>query len=147
MSVQTDVVVANLEEAQAIANSDGPAAIWNGFTFNGFDRVQICSLLSILKTGDPLADFDTYLDRIPIVGASDGDWPVVSILVHEILAELSQVAAMEELEFETLALAWAKTGEFEGWAQSDVRHLLRDFVDLADSAVLEDKCLMLWQIV
>src|SRR4051812_29576433 len=56
MGVQTDVVIADQSEAQDIANSDAPASTWDGFTFNGFHNVQLCTLLSLLKAGSPSAE-------------------------------------------------------------------------------------------
>jgi hypothetical protein len=147
MGVQTDVLIADPDEAQAVADTECPAVDREGFTFSGFDRVQLCTLLSILKTGAPEAEFDRYLDRIKVVTASSGEWPVVSIVPAELVAEVSAVGGLEGDEFEVLAAAWAMTEEFEGWSPSDVRQLLRDLGDLAESASLQDKCLLLWQIL
>jgi hypothetical protein len=61
------------------------------------------------------------------------------------VAELARVAAMDETEFEKLAVGWAATEEFNGWSGAEVRELLRQLGDLAESASLQEKCLMLWQ--
>jgi len=61
MGVQTDVVIADMDEAQAIAETATPTSEWEGFTFNGFDHVQLCTLLSLLKAGRPDAEFQLYL--------------------------------------------------------------------------------------
>lgn len=145
MGVQTEVVVASPEEAQVVADTDSPAASWDGFTFNGFDRVQLCTLLSLLKGGGPYAEFERYLDRIEVVNASFGEWPVVSVVPPELIADLATVAALDESEFESLAISWAATEEFVGWSATDVRGLLRELCDMADSASLQGKCIMLWQ--
>src|SRR5262245_31230108 len=115
MSAQTDVVIADPDEAQAVADSDGPAADRDGFTFSGFDCVQMCILLSLLKVGEPYAEFERYLDRIDVVSASSGEWPVVSVVPTELVAEVAEVAGRDEAEFEALAAAWAATEEFAGW--------------------------------
>ena len=88
MGVQTDVVIADLDEVRAVADTDGPAADRNGFKFNGFDRVQLCTLLSLLRSGRPDADFERYLDRIDVVCASSGKWPIVSVVPPELVAEV-----------------------------------------------------------
>jgi hypothetical protein len=145
MGFQTDVLIADLEEAQAVADSESPTADRGGFAFTGFDRVQLCSVLSLLKSGTPDAHFDRYLDSIDVVRSSTDDWPVVSVVKPEQVAELAAAASLEEAEFEKLAASWAATEEFEGWAGSDVRDLLRELADLADTARLQHKCVMIWQ--
>jgi hypothetical protein len=147
MGVQTDVLVADADEAQAIADTECPAVDREGFTVSGFDRVQLCTLLSLLKSDAPDAELDRYLDGIKVISASSGEWPVVSVVSAEVVAEVSAIAGLEDEEFEVLAAAWATTEEFEGWSPSDVRQLLRDLGDLAESALLQDKCILLWQIL
>jgi hypothetical protein len=61
------------------------------------------------------------------------------------VAELAAVAGMEGDELVRLSGAWGGTSEFEGWSGSDVSELLRAIGDLAESAALECKCLLLWQ--
>jgi hypothetical protein len=147
VGMRTDVVVADSDEAQAVADTDGPAADRDGFTFNGFDHVQLCTLLSLLKAGEPGAEFERYLDRIQVVNASSGEWPVVSVVLPQLVAEVATVTGLDEDEFEALAARWAATEEFVGWSGSDVRDLLRDLGDLAETASLQDKCLIIWRSV
>ena len=145
MGFQTDVVIADINDAQAIADSDSPASERSGFTFNGFDRVQLCTLLSLLKSGDSESHFDRYLDSIEIVRSSIDEWPVVSVVKPVEAADLALAASLEDQQFDRLAVSWSETEEFNGWADSDVRILLRELTDLADSAALQKKCLMIWQ--
>lgn len=145
MGVQTDVVIANLNEAQVIADTATPTGKWEGFTFNGFDHVHLCTLLSLLKTGSPDAEFEHYLNVIEPVSAPADAGPVVVAVKPEQVAELTVVAGLEDDEFEALAVSWSATEEFAGWSASDVRELLRELGDLAESASLQGKCLMLWQ--
>jgi hypothetical protein len=63
----------------------------------------------------------------------------------EQVAELAAVAGLDDDEFEALAEAWAATEEFAGWSAAEVRDLLREMGDLAESALLQDKWVMLWQ--
>lgn len=121
MGVRTDVVIADVDEAKAVADTDDPATNRNGFTFNGFDHVQLCTLLSLLTSGGPDADFETYLDRINVVSASSGEWPAVSVVIPELVAEVAAVAALEGSQFEALVAAWASTEEFAGWSGADVQ--------------------------
>lgn len=145
MAFQTDVLIASFDDVQAVADSDSPTADRDGFTFGGFDRVQVCTLLSLLESGTSDAQFDRYLDSIDVVRSSTDDWPVVSVIRPEEVAQLADMATLEDAAFEKLAASWAETEEFEGWAGSDVRDLLRELADLADTARLERKCVMIWQ--
>jgi len=76
-------------------------------------------------------------------GGEEG--PVVIGVKPKQVAELATVAGLDEAEFEALAASWAATEEFAGWSGSDVRELLRELGDLAESASLQGKCVMLWQ--
>jgi hypothetical protein len=137
--------MAGADEAQAIADSDASASDREGFNFTGFDRVQLCTLLSLLKSGGAYSDFEPYLDTIDVVTASADEWPVVSIVKTERVSELAAVAAMEPDEFESLARLWEATEEFAGWSNKDVRDLLKQLGDLAELASLSGQCIMIWQ--
>lgn len=145
MGFHTDILIADPHEAQEVADSESPTAERDGFTFIGFDRVQLCTLLSLLKSGTWDSCFEYYLEAIDVVRSSTNDWPVVSVLKPKEVAELAAAASLESSEFQRVATSWAATEEFEGWAGSDVRDLLQGLVDLADSAALQKKCIMIWQ--
>jgi hypothetical protein len=145
MGVRTDVVVAERDEAQAIAGTDNPAEHREGFSFSGFDHVQLCTLLSLLRTGGPDAEFEHCLDSVTLVSATSGEWPVVTVVPPELVVEIAGVASLVLTEFEPLAAAWAATKEFAGWLPTDVEALLRELGDLAESASFQRKCLMIWQ--
>jgi hypothetical protein len=145
MGVQTDVVIAGPDDAPAIAATATPTAKWDGFTFNGFDHVQVCTLLSLLRAGHPDAEFERYLGVVEPVATGGEEGPVVVGVRPEQVAELAAVAGLDEAEFEALAASWAATEEFAGWSVTDVRDLLRELGDLAESASLQGKWVMLWQ--
>lgn len=89
----TDLIVATLEDAPAILNSQGHANIWPTLEAKGIDQVKLASLRFILK-GEPPDDnpvieymksFETQAD-----GGEEGPW-IVAIpqdLVH-LLAGIS----------------------------------------------------------
>lgn len=144
MGFQTNVLIADLDEAQAVADNDSPTADRDGFTFTGFDRVQVCTLLSLLESGSSDGEFDRYLDAIDIVRSSTDDWPVVSVIRPQQVAQLATIATLDDDEFEKVADSWGSTEEFDGWSSSDIRDLLRQLADLADTARLERKCLLIF---
>ncbi len=143
MSVQSDLVVADLADAGAVAESDTPTVQWDGFSFNGLDNVKLSTLLSLLRTGDPMQDFDFCLDLVRVVGPTDAEGPVVFAVERDQVAKLALVSPMEGDTFAKLADAWGRTEDFEGWSPSEVADLLRAIGDLAESASFEGKCLLL----
>ena len=144
MGVQCELIIADPSEAPSVVASDGPAQEWDGFTFNGLHSVQLCTLLSLLDSGDPLQQFDRYLDAIPVVADEDDGARVVSAVHPPEVGRLATVAQMEDDEFNRLASTWGKTNEFDGWTADEVTELLRLIGDLAETAALGNKSLLLW---
>jgi hypothetical protein len=144
MGVLSDLVVADVSEAQAVADSVEPAREWEGFTFKGLDHVKLCTLLSLVQTGSPQREFERYLDLIDPVSAPANDGPIVFAVREAEVRQLATIAAMEQDEFQRLARAWAETDELRDWSESEVSDLLRSVADLAESASLQGKCLLLW---
>jgi hypothetical protein len=60
-------------------------------------------------------------------------------------ARASRVSALDEDEFQSLQGTWSSTDEFDGWDEADVSALLREVGELADTARLEGKMLILWR--
>ena len=143
MGVQSEFVIADPSEADAVAASDGPSSSWNGFVFRGLDHIQLITVWALIETGTALDDFDARLDAVPIVSASD-DGPHVAVLPEKMVTVLSQVSALDEEEFQSLLGKWRSTDEFEGWDEADVTDL-HEVGDLADTARLEAKTLLLWR--
>lgn len=146
MGVQCDIIVADLSEAESVATSDTPTRDREGFTFNGLHNVQLCTLLSLLESGSPQQHVDKHLDAIRVVSSEED--AERGVIVHAIrepeVTRLATIAQMEDDEINPLAHEWGKTEEFEGWIASDVSEVLRLIGDLAESAVLQDKLLLLW---
>ncbi|WP_088252183.1 hypothetical protein [Fimbriiglobus ruber] len=145
MGVQTDVVIAPLSDAQAIADSTTPTTEWEGFTFNRFDHVHLCTLLSLLKTGRSDVEFQHYLSATEPVAVHGEEGSVVVGIKPELVIELAVVAGLEKSEFEALAQKWQATEELGGWSIPDIRDLLRRLGALAQAASLQGMWLMLWQ--
>ncbi|MCE9545695.1 MAG: hypothetical protein K8T25_09285 [Planctomycetia bacterium] len=145
MGVQSDLIIADLAEAQAVAETDCPAADWDGFTFNGLDNVKLCTLLSLLHAGDPTLKFDHYLNLVDVASLPAEEGPVVFALKSQQVTELAAISSLEVAEFEKLAKSWGCTEELERWSGAEVSELLQAIGDLAETAMLERKCLLLWQ--
>src|SRR5262245_35548662 len=135
MGVQSELVIADSSEVDAVAASDAPSSSWNGFAFRGLDHIQLITLWALIETGSPDDDFDARLDAVPIASDSD-DGPHVAVLPEKMVPVLSQVSALDEDGFQSLLGKWHSTDEFEGWNEADVSDLLREVGDLADTARL-----------
>jgi hypothetical protein len=145
MGVRSDLIIADLSDVPAVVGSVTPIGEWEGFTFNGLDNVKLCTLLSLLRTGDESLDFDRYLGLIEMVGPPTYDGPLVYAVHPAEVADLAVVAGMDEEDVQRLVRAWGSTQELEDWSESDVAELLREIGGLADKASLGNRCLILWQ--
>lgn len=145
MGVQTDVVIAHLTDAPAVAATATPTDQWPGLTCNGFDHVQLCTLLSLLRTNDPGLAFDHYLALVQPAAVGGEDGPVVMAVGPDQVAELVALTRLSDESFESVARVWGGTPELVGWSAEDVRGLLRDLGVLAEAALVQRKWLLVWQ--
>ena len=144
MGSHSNLLIADQDELENLACSDDPARRWPGFAFSGLDVVKICALLSLLKGGSP--------DGEPLATAGDVEGhghegkapPHASTLGPDDVAELAVTAGMEDSELDELAMDWGSTHSFLGWSEWEVGELLRRIGDLAETAMLQEKCLVLW---
>ena len=144
MGVLSDLVIADLSEAQAVADSDEPCREWEGFSFKGLDHVKLCTLLSFLESGSPGQEFERFLNLIDAVSTPTEKGALVFAVLPEQVAQLAAIAAMDDDEVRRVAIAWGATDELNDWRDSEVADLLRTIGDLADTGALQGKCLLLW---
>lgn len=143
MGVQNFLLMASSEAAASVAAAAEPAEEWNGFRFRGLDNIKLITLWALIEAGSPDDDFESRLDQVPRISEREsGPW--VDVVPDGMLSTLAEIASMEVEESAALASLWGQTEEFEGWEASDVQDLLCSIGDLADSAQLEGKMLLLW---
>jgi hypothetical protein len=143
MGFSAELVIADRDEAQAVVDSDQPSRDWDGFLCNGFDSVKLCTLLSILKTGSPHQAFGEFQNDVRDVTWVGGEGRWIEAVSSDAVALLATVAQCDDDQFEILVAQWAQTEEFDGWKREDVKSLLRNVGDLAETALLQDKGLLL----
>lgn len=141
MGIQSDLVIAGANEAEDVRASESPAMEWEGLSFQGLENVKLATLLSLLSSHSPDSDYEKWLDELPSL-SNESPW--LFVLSAAAVKCLSRIAEQEGAEFEKLAESWAATEEFEAWESSDVNDLLRSIGDLAESATLERKTMILW---
>lgn len=140
----TDLIVATLEEAPVILNSQGHANIWPTLEAKGMDQVKLASLRFILK-GEPPEDnlvieymksFEAQAD-----GGEEGPW--IAAIPEDLVHLLAMISASDT---STLATAWANTEEakLDRWQAADVEPFLGELSAFAAGAVAQGKRLLLW---
>lgn len=143
MGIQSVLVVAKADEVSAVAASPQPTSHWQGLSFTGLENVTLCTLICLVRTGHADRGFDELLDRVQVV-ASDADQSSdVWLVPGAEVAALARITSLEEEAFEELLSAWCATDEVAAWEEDEARDLLREIGDLAETAGLRGKVLLL----
>ena len=112
---------------------------FGGIDIKGIDVVKFATLHALL-TGAAAAELLPAYEPVAS-GSEDGPW------VFQLPAALVQrLAALEEPQLSSVAVAWAATEEFvlDRWAAQDVRRVLEDISALARGAQAPEQVLFLW---
>ncbi len=142
MGAVAHLVIADRSEVEAVLSSDEPLNSFDGFAYKGLDRVRLITLWALAEHGSPSERYDERLDAVLVIrDRDDGRW--VDIIPPKMLAALATVPSLDD-DFDRLAQSWGQTEEFEGWEENEVLDLLRQVGDLAESAQLAGKTLLLW---
>ena len=143
MGVFSDLIIAPADAAGEILASLNPTDDWDGFSFKGLDNVKFATLLSLLSSGSPSADFEKWLDAISQTSEDEnGVW--VFAFADGAVEALATITSMDVGAFEELAKRLGATEEFEGWEPDDVNDLLGSVGELAERALLEQQAMFLW---
>jgi hypothetical protein len=149
MSVLTDIIIADPNEAKAILESGSDQLIrWPRLEGKGVDAIKLGTLWAVLSGGS-LDDVDAITNFMPeealLAESADGNTMVLAIpqVLTDALADLDE--AKEELAVQR----WADTEEFklDGWLTADVEDYLRDLIEHAQKAKASGKPLLLWVAV
>lgn len=134
------MIIADLDDAQNIADADSPSSDWEGDSFKGrLDNLKFGALLSILRSGSPQHMWDNCPGHVPPRSKNrQSAFPFSS----EQLARLVEISAMDEDALHAVADVWEV--ELDGADFPDVFDVLRRVGNLAEEASLRGKCLMLW---
>ncbi len=123
--------------AQAVELLEEDAEPREGFAFDGLDPLHLVALGSLLDGGAP--DDRRSLTR----HASGEQGPWVDVVPPAMLASLADLPSLEEEAFEALASRWRAAADCKGWDPEDAVFLLQQIGDLAASARLQDRTLLL----
>jgi hypothetical protein len=143
MGVLSELVIAKESEAQDIADSDSPTRTRVGIVIKTLDPVKLGTLWAILE-GIGESRIDSRVAQFKELHQASAEGPWVYGLPRQLRDLLSDLARQDDDEWGPIVRAWAATEELQDWSDLHAEEVLRDIADLADTARLEDKDLLLW---
>ena len=139
MGKRVNVVVADLEDAGAIIESEKPVEEWKGFEANGLDPAKFAMLHALL----PGELFDEALDECGPLHAASDEGPWLMKLPEDSVAHLAE---LEEDALDRVGEELAATEEFEedGWSADEVKGFVTALADLAGVARAQGQAMFAW---
>jgi hypothetical protein len=139
MVMPTNIVIADLDEIEAIAESSAPAQEWRGLELQGIDPQKIAMLHSIL-TGESFEEAAVQYDPI-YAGSGEGPW-VIAIPQ----APVQKLARLEEEVIEQVGEEWAATEDLEreNWPVEEVQAVVAELAALASISIAQEKEMFIW---
>ncbi len=144
MGVLSALVIADPQEALDVAHCGEPTRDWDGFEIKTLDPVTLGSLWGILTKVSNAEAVGQLVDHIGLLHQVSENGPWVYGIPSQLRDTLAGVSGMEDNNVRPIAEEWAATDELEGWEYEDVEATIREVADLADTARLQDKQLLLW---
>ena len=139
MGMRVNVVVADVEDAAAIIESEKPAGEWKGFEAHGLDQAKF-AMLHALLSGEL---FDEALGECGPLYAATDEGPWLMKLPDDSVAHLAE---LDEDALERVGEELAATEEFEedGWSVDEVRGIVTALADLAGVARAQGRAMFVW---
>jgi hypothetical protein len=139
MLMPTNIVIADLDEIEAIAESSAPAQEWRGVELEGIDPPKIAMLHCIL-TGESYEEAAAQYDPI-YAGSGEGPWVIA--VPH---APVAKLARLEEQVMEQVGEEWAATEDLERehWPVEEVQAVVAELAALASISIAQEKEMFIW---
>jgi hypothetical protein len=144
MGVLSNIVIADKSEARDIAECDTPARQWEGIELKTLDPVKLGTLWAILSSESGVEAVVELAGRFSLLYEVSDDGPWVYEVPCDLRNRLAELAAMNPEAVLPVARDWASTEELQDWEFEEVASVVYDICDLADSARLQGKDLLLW---
>lgn len=138
MSVLTDLILAGLDEAPSVSESEQDSDRWPRISVPGMDQVVLCSLWAILR-GDAYRDEDVDAFTLAHEESAEGPWTVV---VPAGLVGL--LAGLPPDDMPRVAVAWSATEELQGTGPEELQDVLKRIVEFARRAVTARATMLMW---
>jgi hypothetical protein len=145
MGVLSELVIASRSEAASVAESESPTRTWQGVVWKGLDQIKLASVWCLLDS-EPL-QVDNVVEcsmQFELLAETTENGPWVFAVPSACRDKLAELSGDDEGEIQAVVRDWAATDELIDWDQSDVAELLQSIIQLADTAKLEGKDLLLW---
>ena len=144
MGLLTDLVVADVAEAQEVLAAPNHEPRWPALDTKGIDYIYLSVLAFILK--GQAADADSvvaYSQQFTELASGGEDGPWVFQLPQDLVSGLT---AIQDSALPTIADQWSKSDEMQaaGANPSDLIEALTAMRALASEAVAKGKALLLW---
>jgi hypothetical protein len=137
MGVLTELVLASIDEADAVAREPVPSRRWTGIDVKGHNSVTFGQLLAILRDVDWTPEI--FGDELVASGGDDGPW--VTSVPSDFVTE---VGALADARLEEIAEAWATTEELEHFSVEQTLDTLTRVRGLCRRAREERATILLW---
>lgn len=139
MAILTNIIAAEEDEAEAIAESLQPTDEWSGISLRDVDIAKIVTLHCVL-TGDLFDDAAALYE--PVCFSATGE----ALVLRLADSALERLAELDEDSVDAVASELAATEEFEyaGWEDAAVLDTLSALADLARIAESQGQVLFVW---
>ena len=137
MSVLTDLIIADKNEAETVAVSIAPLEQWQGIDAKGQSQITLGTLLCILR--DESYD-ESVLDAFPLLAQESEDGAWVFAVPDELVSGLHQ---LEDTQIPMIVSEWRKSEEMQD-VNYNVESFFRELKSLATEAVSQQKSVLMW---
>jgi hypothetical protein len=137
MGVLTELLLAPIDDAAAVAREPVPSRRWTGIEIKGHNSVTLGQLLAIVRDVDWTPEI--FGDELVASGSDDGPW-VTSVPTDFI----DEIGGLGDDRVDEIAEAWATTEELEHLSVDDTRAALVSVRDLCRRAHEERATLLMW---
>ena len=138
MGVLTDLIIADKNEAETVANSPTPWSEWKGFDAKGHNEITLGTLDCILRG----ADFSqAHLIDFPFLATASDEGPWVFEVPNELLLGLTR---LDNYQITAIAAKWLETEEMDSATQDYAEDFIKEFQLLAKEAIDQNKPILMW---
>ncbi len=137
MGVLTDLVIANTDEAEAVANSTTPSEQWRGIDAKGHSEITLGTLHSILRGEDYN---ETALVEFPLLAQASEERAWVFAVPTDLVTTLHQ---LDDAQIPEIVSEWLKSDEMQN-TNYNVEGFVRELKSLATEAVSQQKPILMW---
>ena len=144
MGILTDLVIADVADAEAVLDAPTHTPKWKAIEAKGVETIKLSTLAFILEGKpldiEPVVEFSKGFTQLASAG-DEGPW--VFLVPATLTVNLAKVS---DANMPKVVDAWHLTEELQldRWSKSDVSVLLKEMRGLAADSVKAGKPILLW---